>query len=170
MFLKAFQTGLMTAAVHLSEQQVSPPSKEMLLQSVSNTWESLRWPINKSIPIISGVKVIHVDLELVFLLVSTLTSLSASRLMCMHQNVSEGLCILQKVVTSALKVTSPLTSCPHTNCGVFLSDMKRHLLFLTHICAQPFRKLFQQGRRSFPFHREARFDTFQTFSHQRRKQ
>lgn len=44
----------------------------MLLQGVSNTWEGLLWLINKSIPIISGVKVIHVDLELVFLAAASL--------------------------------------------------------------------------------------------------
>lgn len=93
--------------------------------------------INKSIPIIRGVKVIYFEAELLLLLllhqVLILTFLSVVVSLCvmddMHASktawvlldVSEGWCILQKVMTSGLEVTDPQTSCPHNNCSFPLS-------------------------------------------------
>lgn len=67
LLLKASQTGLMAAAVHSSQLQVSPPSK-LMPQAVSNTWDGQPLPINKSIPIIRGVKVIWFAPELLLFL------------------------------------------------------------------------------------------------------
>lgn len=104
-------------------------------------------PINKPIPIIRGVKVIYFEAELflfllliqvlIFAFLSVLVSscvmddVHASKMAQVLLDVSEGWCILQKVMTSGLEVTDPLTSCPHNNFSS--SDLEQHPPFLTHV-------------------------------------